>query len=108
MRKTTFTKDQLAKYGVTNSRQLKIYNESYNEFLATQGVEPVEIECTEDFHTNEMTADDMAYIQSIREQYEARETGVFENKVRAERIKKYLDDETLTNEDRAYLASIIK
>lgn len=32
MRKTTFTKDQLAKYGVTSARQLKIYNESYNHW----------------------------------------------------------------------------
>lgn len=108
MRKTTFTRDQLAKYGVTNERQLKIYNDSYNKFLATQDIEPVEIECPEGFHSEEMTADDEAYIQSIKEQHEARETGVFENKVRAERIKKYLDDETLTNEDRAYLQTIIK
>lgn len=108
MRKTTFTKDQLAKYGVTNERQLKIYNESYNEFLATEGIEPVEIECSEGFHTNEMTADDMAYIQSIREQHETKVTGVYENKARAERLKKLLNDESLTPEDKAYLQSFIK
>lgn len=68
----------------------------------------MEIECPEGFSTNEMTADDMAYIQSIREQHETKVTGVYENKVRAERLKKLLDDETLTNEDRSYLATIIK